>query len=40
MADQKILGIDELYERSSLPDEPDAAAAERVLVAMREELYG
>jgi uncharacterized protein len=39
MADEKIHGIDELYERSGLPEEPDFEAAGRILVAMREELY-
>ena len=40
MANEKIMQIDELYESSGLPDEPDAATAERLLVEMREELYG
>ena len=39
MANEKIQSIDELYARSGLPDEPDVAAAEQILVAMREELY-
>lgn len=37
---EKVLAIDELYKRSHLPDEPDAMAAERVFIAIREELYG
>ena len=39
MANEKILRIDALYERSDLPDEPDIVAAERVLIEMRERLY-
>jgi hypothetical protein len=38
-ADEKIHGIDELYERSGLPEGPDVAAAERILIEMRETLY-
>lgn len=40
MADEKILGMDELYEKCDLPDQPDAELAERILVEMREQLYG
>lgn len=39
MANDKILHIDELYERSGLPEGPDVASAERILIEMREELY-
>jgi len=39
MANEKILGIDELYERSTLPEEPDVTLADKILAEMREELY-
>lgn len=38
-ANEKIQQIDHLYERSSLPDEPDLATAEAILVEIRERMY-
>jgi hypothetical protein len=39
VANEKILQIDSLYEKSSLPEEPDVIMAEEILVEMRESLY-
>ena len=39
-ATEMIERIDKLYETSTLPETPDKDAVERVLVEMREELYG
>lgn len=39
VANEKIMQIDQLYERSSLPEEPDIAKAEEILVEMRERMY-
>ena len=39
LANKKVFEIDELYAKSSLPDEPDVKKAEEVLVEMREMLY-
>lgn len=39
VANEKITHIESLYERSSLPEEPDTAKAEEILVEMREQLY-
>lgn len=39
VANEKILQIDGLYERSSLPEEPDLLKAEEILVEMRERMY-
>jgi hypothetical protein len=39
VANKKIVDIDSLYERSSLPEEPDLVKAEEILVEMRERLY-
>lgn len=37
---EKIVKIEELFERSDLPEAPDAQQVEDLLVRMREELYG
>ncbi|MCY7357070.1 MAG: nucleotidyltransferase domain-containing protein [Rudanella sp.] len=39
-AEQKVAGIDELAQRSSLPDEPDVARIEQIIIEIREEWYG
>lgn len=39
MVDEKIEKIDELYARSELPDMPDPAKAEALLVEIREQFY-
>lgn len=39
MANDKLLLIDELYEKCDLPDEPDMNIIERLLVELREEVY-
>jgi hypothetical protein len=39
VANEKVLQIEQLYEKSSLPEEPDLAKAEEILVEMRERLY-
>ncbi len=39
VANEKITHIESLYERSSLPEEPDTAKAEEILVEMRERMY-
>lgn len=39
MANDKLLLIDELYEKCDLPDEPDMNFIEGVLVELREEVY-
>jgi uncharacterized protein len=40
MAEEKALMIDELFEKSSLPDEPSRALGEKFLVEIREGFYG
>ena len=39
VANEKIIQIEDLYERSSLPEEPDVAKAEEILVEIRERMY-
>jgi hypothetical protein len=39
LANEKVYRIDELYEKSDLPEEPDLKVAEELLIEMREELY-
>lgn len=39
VANEKIVQIEHLYETSSLPEEPDLARAEEILVEMREQIY-
>ncbi len=39
VANEKIVKIEALYERSSLPEEPDVTKAEEILVEMRERMY-
>lgn len=39
VANEKIVQIEDLYEKSSLPEEPDLAKAEEILVEMREQIY-
>jgi uncharacterized protein len=39
MAEEKALLIEELFEKSTLPDEPDRALGERLLVEIRAEFY-
>lgn len=39
VANEKVLQIEQLYEKSSLPEEPDATRAEEILVEMRNSLY-
>ena len=39
MVEEKMIRIEELYGRSSLPDEPDCQKAEDLLVRIREEFY-
>lgn len=39
-AEQKLNEIDALYEKSTLPEEPDRDAIEKVLLEMREDWYG
>lgn len=39
LANEKIYQIDELYEKSDLPEQPDLIKAEEILVKMREILY-
>ena len=38
--EEKMARIEELYQRADLPEKPDAAMAEGLLVRMREEFYG
>ncbi len=38
-AEKKVARIEEVFEKSSLPDAPDMAVVERLLVEIREELY-
>lgn len=40
LANEKIYQIDELYEKSNLPEQPNFQKAEEVLIEMREVLYG
>lgn len=39
-AEQKVAEIDEIAQKSPLPDEPDVARIEEVIVALRQEWYG
>jgi uncharacterized protein len=39
-AEARVAGIQRLYEESTLPDEPDRAAIERVVVEIRKAWYG
>jgi uncharacterized protein len=39
LANEKIYGIDELYDKSTLPEVPDVRKVEEILVEMREYLY-
>ncbi len=39
MVEEKMAVIDELYDRSDLPEQPDTSLAENILVAMRNDLY-
>jgi hypothetical protein len=39
MANEKIAGMEQLYERSGLPDAPDEMRAGSALVEIREKLY-
>ncbi|MES2133104.1 MAG: nucleotidyltransferase domain-containing protein [Bacteroidota bacterium] len=39
LANEKIIQIDNLYDRSSLPEQPDIAKAEAILVEIRERMY-
>ena len=39
LANEKILEIDELYEKSELPEHPNLEKAEDALVEIREMLY-
>lgn len=39
LANEKVFIIDELYEKSNLPDQPDLEKAEEILIEMRETLY-
>jgi uncharacterized protein len=39
MVDEKLIRIDELYEKSGLPDKPDEKRAEEILVEIRERFY-
>lgn len=38
-AEEKLASVDTLFEKSSLPDTPNEAAIEQLLIQMREELY-
>ena len=38
-AEQKILQIDNAYQNSSLPDEPDHHAIEKLLIEIRDKFY-
>jgi hypothetical protein len=38
--DEKLVAIEELYASSTLPDAPDTARAEALLVKVREQFYG
>ncbi|MCD6066972.1 MAG: hypothetical protein K0S33_1798 [Bacteroidetes bacterium] len=39
LANEKVYNIDALYEKSSLPEEPDVKVAEELLIELREEFY-
>lgn len=39
LANEKIFRIDELYEKSGLPEEPNLETAENILIEIRETLY-
>jgi hypothetical protein len=39
MAEARIAGMDDLYRNSPLPDQPDYAAVNRLLVEVRREVY-
>jgi hypothetical protein len=39
MVDEKLEKMDDLYERSGLPEAPDIAKAEAILVSIREQFY-
>jgi hypothetical protein len=39
MANEKIIRIDELYDKSDLPDQPDSIQAEQLLVELRSRFY-
>jgi uncharacterized protein len=39
-AEQKVAEIDEIAQRSTLPDEPDVERIEKIIVEMRAEWYG
>lgn len=39
VANEKIVQIEDFYEKSSLPEEPDLVKAEEILVEMREQIY-
>jgi hypothetical protein len=39
MVEKKMTEIEALYAASSLPESPDPAHAERLLVRLREEFY-